>query len=191
MTRTPGPAQQIRTVPSVTDCQAETRLAAAAAPSQAFQVQLEVTVGLRLRLQPGPPVESLAATGNGSRDTRRLRHPSLGVMPVMTVTGTVTRTPVSLSLSLDSESRSAHRRAVMHWDGGRGPVPPAPGRCPGQPSLNRIWILARYDVVRVRTMSYVHPTTSYVRRTTSDSISYVRHRTYDITYDIARTTSYV
>ena len=54
-----------------------------------------------------------------------------------------------------------------------------------------IWILARYDVVRVRTMSYVHPTTSYVRRTTSDSISYVRHRTYDITYDIARTTSYV
>ena len=77
VTRTPGPAQQIRTVPSVTDCQAETRLAAAAA----FQLE----VGLRLRLQPGPPVESLrlAATGNGRRDTRRLRHPSLGVMPVM------------------------------------------------------------------------------------------------------------
>ena len=54
-----------------------------------------------------------------------------------------------------------------------------------------IWILARYDVVRLRTMSYVHPTTSYVRRTTSGSISHVRHRTYDITYDIARTTSYV
>jgi hypothetical protein len=54
-----------------------------------------------------------------------------------------------------------------------------------------IWILARYDVVRLRTMSYVHPTTSYVRRTMSGSISHVRHRTYDITYDIARTTSYV
>ena len=54
-----------------------------------------------------------------------------------------------------------------------------------------IWILARYDIVRLRTMSYVHPTTSYVRRTMSGSISHVRHRTYDITYDIARTTSYV
>ena len=57
--------------------------------------------------------------------------------------------------------------------------------------LSFIWILARYDVVRLRTMSYVHPTTSYVRRTMSGSISHVRHRTYDITYDIARTTSYV
>ena len=54
-----------------------------------------------------------------------------------------------------------------------------------------IWILARYDIVRLRTMSYVHPTTSYVRRTMSGSTSHVRHRTYDITYDIARTTSYV
>ena len=69
---------------------------------------------------------------------------------------------------------------------------------PGASSANQgivnfhyIWILARYDVVRVRTMSYVHPTTSYVRRTMSGSISHVRHRTYDITYDIARTTSYV
>jgi hypothetical protein len=58
-------------------------------------------------------------------------------------------------------------------------------------AISNIWILARYDVVRVRTMSYVHPTTSYVRRTMSGSISHVRHRTYDITYDIARTISYV
>ena len=54
-----------------------------------------------------------------------------------------------------------------------------------------IWILARYDIVRLRTMSYVHPTTSYGRRTMSGSTSHVRYRTYDITYDIVRTTSYV
>ncbi len=54
-----------------------------------------------------------------------------------------------------------------------------------------IWILARYDIVRLRTMSYVHPTTSYVRRTMSCSTSHVRYRTHDITYDIVHTTSYV
>ncbi len=54
---------------------------------------------------------------------------------------------------------------------------------PSLPSI-MIWILARYDirVVRLRTMSYVHPTTSYVRRTMSGSTSHVRYRTYDITY---------
>jgi hypothetical protein len=54
-----------------------------------------------------------------------------------------------------------------------------------------IWILARYDIVRLRTMSYVPRTTSYVRRTMSYSTSYVRYRTYDVTYDIEHTTSYV
>jgi hypothetical protein len=61
----------------------------------------------------------------------------------------------------------------------------------GSDSDTSIWILARYDIVRLRTMSYVHPTTSYGRRTMSGSTSHVRYRTYVITYDIARTTSYV
>lgn len=62
---------------------------------------------------------------------------------------------------------------------------------PDLQALRLIWILARYYIVRLRTMSYVHPTTSYVIRTMSGSTSHVRYRTYDITYDIARTTSYV
>ena len=53
-----------------------------------------------------------------------------------------------------------------------------------------IWILARYDIVRLRTMSYGARTTSYVGRTMSYSTSYVRYRTYDVTYDIEHTNRY-
>jgi hypothetical protein len=53
-----------------------------------------------------------------------------------------------------------------------------------------IWILARYDIVRLRTISYEAPTTSYVGRTMSYSTSYVRYRTYDVTYDIEHRNQY-
>ena len=84
--------------------------------------------------------------------------------------------PIAFSPNRHHPKRSCLKSVVRQGAGDKG---------------SAIWILARYDIVRLRTMSYVHPTTSYVRRTMSGSTSHVRHRTYDITYDIARTTSYV